>query len=325
MKKIKTALNELSRDILYPVYFLKGNDYFLQNFFIDYLTKTILKNGTVEKYFLSIDEMSGKEIIERIISQDLFATKKIFILRNPQQLKAKASTELIKLCIDPIENHILVLILDDWSGSKVIKKIEKVITPIETKTPYENDIVKWIKYLFKNNGKKINQECIRLLMKNSGDNLTHLNNEVEKICISVGRREIINLNDVKLFSGWEREHQRWEFLSSLGTKNYNKSLKIGKSIINNQETMMSLLYPLFYMFQELLYTKINTRTFVNNYNYVPLPPMIKKNIGTFSKNFTFDELAEIISLLRNIDLKQKSILSNDETDLLQFISNVTKE
>ena len=91
-----------------------------------HLTKTIFKSGTVEKFFLSIDEMSGKEIIDRIINQDLFASKKIFILRNPQQLKGKANLELIKLCSKPIENHILVLISDEWSSSIIIKKIEKV-------------------------------------------------------------------------------------------------------------------------------------------------------------------------------------------------------
>lgn len=325
MIKIKTVLNELTQNVVRPIYLLKGNDYFLQNFFVDYLTKTIFKSGAVEKFFLSIDEMSGKEIIDRIINQDLFASKKIFILRNPQQLKGKANLELIKLCSKPIENHILVLISDEWSSSIIIKKIEKVITPIETQTPYENEIIKWVKYLFKINRKVIDQECIKLLIKNSGDTLSHLNNEVEKICLSVGERELINLNDVKMFSGWKREHQRWEFLRSLGNKNYDESMRLGKMLINNQETMTSLLYPLTYMFQELLYEKINTGTFVNNRNYIPIPPTIKKNIGTFSKNFTYDEIEFIIGCLRNIDIKQKTSLSIDETDLVQLISNVTKK
>lgn len=79
------------------------------------------------------------------------------------------------------------------------------------------------------------------------------------------------------------------------------------------------------MFQELLYEKINTGTFVNNRNYIPIPPTIKKNIGTFSKNFTFSEIEFIIECLRNIDIKQKTSLSIDETDLVQLISNVTKK
>lgn len=325
MIKIKTALNELTQNVVRPIYILKGNDYFLQNFFINYLTKIIFKSGAIEKFFLSVDEMSGKEIIDKIISQDLFTTKKVFILRNPQKLKGKANLELIKLCSKPIENHVLVLILDGWSNSKIIQKIEKIITPIETQTPYENEIVKWLKYLFKINGKVINQECINVLIKNSGDNLSHLNNEVEKICISVGERELINLNDVKMFSGWKREHQRWEFLRALGNKDYDESIRIGKNLINNQETMLSLIYPLTYMFQEILYEKINTGTFSNNRNYIPIPPSIKKNIGTFSKNFTYDQLERIINYLKNIDIKQKTILSTDETDLIQFISNVTKQ
>ena len=325
MIKIKTALKELTQNVVRPIYLLKGNDYFLQNFFINYLTKTIFKTRTVEKFFLSTDEMSGKEIIDRLISQDLFASKKIFILRNPQQLKGKALQELINFCSKPIENHILVLISDDWLGSKIIKKLEQIITPIETQTPYENEIIKWVKYLFKINKKVVNQECIQLLVKNSGDNLSHLSNEIEKICLAVGERELINLDDVKIFSGWKREYQRWEFLRALCNKNYDESIKLGKILINNQETMISLIYPLTYMFQELLYEKINRGTFVNNRNYIPIPPSIKKNIGTFSKNFKYNELENILYSLKNIEIKQKTILSIDETDLLQFISDVTKK
>jgi DNA polymerase III delta subunit len=268
--------------------------------------------------------MSGKEILDRLSTQDLFSSKRLFILRDPHKLKGKANLELIDICLNPIDNHTLVLILDDWTSSKIIKKIEKIISPIDTQTPMDNEVVKWVKYLFKINGKVINHDVIRHLVKNSGDSLSHISNEIEKICICLGDRDLVNLEDVVMFSGWEREHKRWEFLKSLGNRNYVESMKTGKILINNQETMISLLYPLTYMFQEFIYEKINTDTFTINREYIPIPPSIKKNIGTFSKNFSFDELESILSYLNYIDLKQKTTLCIDETDLVQFIFHVTK-
>jgi DNA polymerase III delta subunit len=324
MIKIKDILTELKKDVVRPLYYIKGPDYFLQNFFINYLTNTIFKDSNVDKIILLPDEMNGSEIIHRLTSQDLFSAKKLFILRSPQKIKGKANSELVNFCKNPVLNHVLVLISDDWSSSATLKKIEKFIDPIDTQTPFENEIKKWARYLFKNNGKTLKPEGIDILVKNSGDNLSHLNNEIEKICISSGDRDIIDVEDIKKFSGWKREHKRWEFLNALGKRNYKDSIIIGKTIITNQESMISLLYPLTYMFQEILFEKIKNGTFNNHRSYIPIPPSIKNNIGQYAKFFSYEEVESIIIQLGNIDKKQKSVMSIDETDLIQLISNVTR-
>ena len=324
MIKIKDILTELKKDVVRPLYYIKGPDYFLQNFFINYLTNTIFKDSNVDKIILLPDEMNGSEIIHRLTSQDLFSAKKLFILRSPQKIKGKANSELVNFCKNPVLNHVLVLISDDWSSSATLKKIEKFIDPIDTQTPFENEIKKWARYLFKNNGKTLKPEGIDILVKNSGDNLSHLNNEIEKICISSGDRDIIDVEDIKKFSGWKREHKRWEFLNALGKRNYKDSIIIGKTLITNQESMISLLYPLTYMFQEILFEKIKNGTFNNHRSYVPIPPSIKNNIGQYAKSFSYEEVESIIIQLGNIDKKQKSVMSIDETDLIQLISNVAR-
>ena len=324
MIKIKDILTELKKDVVRPLYYIKGPDYFLQNFFINYLTNTIFKDSNADKNILLPDEMSGSEIIHRLTSQDLFSAKKLFILRSPQKIKGKANSELVNFCKNPVLNHVLVLISDDWSSSATLKKIEKFIEPIDTQTPFENEIKKWARYLFKKNGKTLEPKGIDILVKNSGDNLSHLNNEIEKICISSGDRDIIDVEDIKKFSGWKREHKRWEFLNALGKRNYKDSIIIGKTLIANQESMISLLYPLTYMFQEILFEKIKNGTFNNHRSYIPIPPSIKNNIGQFAKFFSYEEVESIIIQLGNIDKKQKSVMSIDESDLIQLISNVTR-
>jgi DNA polymerase III delta subunit len=324
MIKIKDILNELKREVVRPLYYMKGPDYFLQNFFINYLSNTIFKDIKVDKIILLPDEMSGSEIINRLTSQDLFSSKKLFILRSPQQIKGKANSELVNFCKNPVPNHILVLVSDDWSSSATLKKIEKVLDPIDTQTPFENEIKKWARYLFKKYGKTLDPQGIDVLVKNSGDNLSHLNNEIEKICISSGDRDIIDVEDIKKFSGWKREHKRWEFLNSLGRRNYKESIIIGKALIANQESMISLLYPLTYMFQEILFEKINNGTFSNYRSYIPIPQSIKKNISHYAKYFSYEEIESIMIQLGYIDKKQKTVLSIDETDLIQLISNVTR-
>ena len=93
--KVKDAINDLKSCLLKPIYFLKGGDQFLQSFFIDKISRYFFNDQPENKYFLVPDEIKGKEIIDRLTITDLFATKTLFILKNPQQLKGKVNDDLL--------------------------------------------------------------------------------------------------------------------------------------------------------------------------------------------------------------------------------------
>ena len=52
--KIKEAIAGLKKDMIYPIYLLKGNDHFLQNFFIEKLSEEYLLYGSELKLFTII-------------------------------------------------------------------------------------------------------------------------------------------------------------------------------------------------------------------------------------------------------------------------------
>ena len=77
--KIKDAIASLKKDMIYPIYLLKGNDHFLQNFFIEKLSEEYFGSSKIEKVLMLPDDMSGKEIVDRITTTDLFSTKKYLL------------------------------------------------------------------------------------------------------------------------------------------------------------------------------------------------------------------------------------------------------
>ena len=321
--KIKEAIGNLKNGVVYPVYYLKGNDYYLQHLFIDKLSEKYFGPSKKEKILMLPDDMSGKEIIDRLTTTDLFADKKIFIIREPQKVKGKASMDLINICKEPIEGHVIVLVNDDWAlRSTFFSKIEGHHPQIDVQTPFLNDMKKWAKYFIKQRGKISNTYVEELLVNIAGDSLMHLNNEVEKICLIVGDRNNIEVGDVQHFSGWKRDRQRWEFLLALGGKDYPRSMSLGRSIITQSETMLSLLIPLTALFQEMLFYKLKNGTLNDFGGYVPLPPSVKKRISNFSRSFEIIEIEKALKALGDIDKRQKSAYSKDETELIQFIGNV---
>ena len=77
--KIKDAIASLKKDIIHPIYLLRGNDHFLQNFFIEKLSEEYFGTSKIEKVLMLPDDMSGKEIVDRITTTDLFSTKKYLL------------------------------------------------------------------------------------------------------------------------------------------------------------------------------------------------------------------------------------------------------
>ena len=63
--KLKQAISEINQGILASVYLLKGNDYYIQRFFIYQLSKIFFGSSQVEIVHLSSEDMTGKEIIDK--------------------------------------------------------------------------------------------------------------------------------------------------------------------------------------------------------------------------------------------------------------------
>jgi len=238
-------------------------------------------------------------------------------------LKGRPIDDLIQYCKSPMENHILVLINDDWMAkSKYLTQIEKIISIIDVQTPYAQDMKKWANFFFKEREKLAHSSVVNVMVEMAGDSVAHLNNEIEKVCLWTGDRDTINSKDIDMFSGWKRDRQRWEFLQALGGQDYDKAITLGKTIITSNDTMISLIYPLTTLFQEMLFAKMNNGTLGEPRGYMPIPPSVKKQIPKYARGFSQEKLECALNELGNIDKRQKTSYSNDETELIQFIGHV---
>ena len=110
-------------------------------------------------------------------------------------------------------------------------------------------------------------------------------------------------------------------MSSLGARDLKKSIKLGKSIIDSSETMISLIFPMVALFQELFFVKMNNGTFIKPSSYIPLSTLLKNNISNYANNYTVEETIVVIKELKKIEIRQKTTNTDDESELINFIYN----
>ncbi len=321
MNDLKLALSKINDGLIDKIYFLKGEDQFLQNFFIDKLSSRIFLNSSGSKNFFTTNEFSGKEIIDSILYSDLFATKKLFILKDPQKIKGKPLDELLKYCHNPLDNHFLILINDHFSGlDSFSKKIPKNILKLNVSTPFHSELLKWAKFFFKENEKNISSKLLNEIVENCGDSLYNVKNEIDKICLLNNDAEI-KKDYINSETSFLRGRKRWELMHSIGTRDLKKSVKLAKSIINTTENMVSMVFPLMVFFQEILFIKMNNGTFIRPNGYNPLSSKVQNNLSNYSNNYDRGEIEIAIRKLKEIEIKQKTSNIDDETEFITFIYN----
>jgi len=323
MRTTSDILRTVQAGNIEPVYFLLGEEYYLQYLIIEQISKALFDEIKQDKTLLLPDELSNKEIIDQLTQTDLFSSKKLFILRNPAALRNKYREELLDYCCNPLQNHNLIIIEDDYSNKKAMTKdLKKNLDTISVQIPFANEMKKWTRFFFKEKQLIASDNAIDALIEIAGDSVYHIANEVEKIALNVLGDAPLTLDTIYQFSGWQRDYQRWEFLQAIGLRDLEKALLFGQSLFRQGQTMLGLMYPLTSLFQELLFEKLSSGTLSVKKGYIPLPPSVVKKLPQIAKRFSKEEIEYALLLLGNIDRRLKTTNEPDESLLSQFLFTV---
>lgn len=326
MTNLRKAVRILTRGRIEPVYLLQGDDYYLQDFFVQQVSQAIrqLVGQAVAKTVLLPDEMGGREIIQRLQGRDLFGTAEVFILRNPAALKPPYRAELLDYCHNPVEAHYLVIVVDEFGDrSPVVKSLKGLLPPIAVQTPFESEMRKWADYLFKHQGlDKVPPEVLDAALELAGDSVYHLSNEITKIALLVGEEKELTVAKMRQFRGWKRSYQQWEFFTALGNRQLSRALILGQALLMAHTTLLALLYPLSAFYQEMLFLKLGTGTSGPQNGYIPLSPSIRKNLPQFASRYTRGEVHTALRILSRIDERIKTSQLDDEAALTHFLFSV---
>ncbi|MFL3027279.1 MAG: DNA polymerase III subunit delta [Candidatus Neomarinimicrobiota bacterium] len=323
MRSPGEVLRSVKNGNIDSIYFFLGDDYYLQNLLIREISKMIFNKIDENKTFLSPDDMKSEEIIDRITQSDLFSTKKFLILRNPGNLRNKARSDFISYCKNPTLSNYLIIIEDDFSDRKSItKELKKINNTVSVQTPFPNEIRKWTKFMLSEKNISYKDNVLDTIIEVAGDSLFHIENEIEKISLNINDGEEITKESIDQLSGWKMQYKRWQFFQILGKRDLDKSLVLGLSLLNQGNTMISLMYPLTAFFQELFYIKNNSGTFANKNSYIPLPPSVIKELPQIANRFNKEEIEYALAILGKIDQRLKTTSLSDEALFTHFLFSV---
>lgn len=317
-------LTDLRNKIYKPIYLLYGDE----SFFIDEITNYIQKNILTEseKSFnqdvVYGKDVSAKNIIELSRAFPMMANHRLVILKEAQDLKDFKNLEVYVQ--NPVNSTILVLSFKNTAKIdkrlKIFSLLQKNALVFESKRLYEKQVYTWIEKTLRNHGLSIQSEALRLFYESIGADLTRLSNEIKKLVITQEKGKQISKEDIAFNIGVNRDYNIFELQKSLGLKDKIKSYQIldyfSKDSKNNP--LFATVNRLFDYFTKIIKLHIlQDKSKSSIAATAGVHPYFVDEYLVAMKNYPLSKLVQIVSYLRETDMKLKGVgaVSISDADL----------
>tara|TARA_Y100000590_G_scaffold454604_1_gene601708 strand:- start:13 stop:990 length:978 start_codon:yes stop_codon:yes gene_type:complete len=315
------AIRTIRAGKISPSYILLGGEPFLEDCFIDELSN-FHSDENILKVHYSMDQDSLEVLFEELSSISLFQDKRIVVVREIKKIRSNIGRkEIIQYIKSPNKNVVLVIIIDEFDiKNTFLNNICKVSEFIDTRTPFESEMKKWILFYLKKENMRITDDALNQYIDLYGDYISHVINEIKNSSIMIDGNEI-NQDISFQLERCDRLFPLWAIQDSLGKKDLKVSIEILSSLLINGTKISVIVINLVNFCQQMLWKKMGK---VKLEGYTGINKIISSRLKVYDNNFTFSELTELLQELRKIDVLSKSISIDQQLLLEQFFIKVCK-
>jgi DNA polymerase-3 subunit delta len=196
---------------------------------------------------------------------------------------------------------------------KTYKAIEKKGLIFESTSLYDNKIPGWIEDYASGKGYKIEQQASAMMAEYLGNDLSKVANELDKLILNVSAGQVITLKHVQDNIGISREYNVFELQSALSRKDPFKVNQIINYFEANPKAnpLVLILGNLNTFFSRVLqYHYVKDKSPQNLARELGVSPYFVKDFELAGRSYNYGKTMQIISLLREYDLKSKCVESS---------------
>jgi DNA polymerase III subunit delta len=319
LEKILTDLNKHSYK---PVYWLEGDEEFFIDQVIEYAEKNILSE-TEAGFNLTIfygRDTSWPDLFNTCRKYPMFSDRQVVILKEAQAMK---DIEKLEVYVEkPLSSTLLFVA---YKGKKIdgrtklAKLLKDKAVLLTTKKKYDNELPEWTSDLVKSKGYTITNKALFLLIDHIGNDLSRLNNEINKLILNLQERKNITEDDVETFVGISKEFNVFELQQAIANKDLYKAIRIIQYFESNPKAApIQLIFPSLYNYfskVQMIYSvpsrdekSVAAAIGVNSY-------FVRDYLQTAMK-FSNQEIEKVLLLLHQYNLKGIGINDIGSTDAM---------
>ena len=329
MKELDLILKNIKNKEFLPIYFFHGEE----PYFMDVAVKSF-ENDVLEEDEKAFNQtvVYGKDttfsdVLSLARQFPMMGDKQVIILKEAQEIRmTEKEAEALKFYAEnPVESTLLVIahkykkVDSRKSFAKILSKNKMLFLSDKIK---DYDVAKWIQGEMLNLKLKSQPNIPTLLSEYLGTDLSRISNELQKLKIILKDGEIIDEKLIETHIGISKDFNIFELIKALGKKDGAQSFKIahflGKSPKQNPFVMM--IGNLYNFFSNLvIFHTMKGESPQNQASAMGINPYFIKDFAEAARFYNLKHCTRIISILREIDLKNKGLgaVNMTESELLK--------
>jgi len=305
-----------------PLYLLHGEEPYFIDMVSNYAEHKLLpeaERGFNQTVFYGKDT-DIMAVLNAAKRYPMMAEYQVVLVKEAQDMKwgrddddKKSINPLLNYLENPLPSTILVFCYKYGKfdkRKKTYKAIEKNGVIFESTPLYDSKIPAWIESFISDKGYQINQQASAMLAEYLGNDLSKIVNELEKLMLNVAAGQAITLQHVQDNIGISKEYNVFELQTALSRKDPFKVNQIINYFEANPKAnpIVLVLGNLNNFFSKvLLYHYVKDKTPQNLARELGVNPYFIKDYELAARSYNYGKAMQIISLLREYDLKSKGV------------------
>ena len=315
-----TIISDWKKGTYKPVYWLEGEEEYFIDKVMKYAESNILKESETG---FNLSVFYGKDadwaaIINACRRYPMFAERQVVLLKEAQQMR---DIEKLEAYIEnPLTSTIFVVSYKEKKvdgRTRLAKLLKEKGVVLTTKKLYENQLPDWTEELVQSKELSISQKALMLLVDHIGNDLSRIENEIDKIAINLGKRKGITETDVEQYVGVSKDFNVFELQAALATKNLSKAIQIIQYFEANPKAgPIQLILPSLYAFFSKVFMiyGLNTKDEKTIATSLGINPFFIKDYLRTTGVYSYADLERLLLLLSDYNLKSIGINNSGTTD-----------
>jgi len=313
-------LGDWKKKLFKPIYWLEGEEEYYIDKLVDFAEHQILPEAEAS-FNLTVfygKDAAWADIVNACMRYPMFADRQVVILKEAQQMR---DLEKLENYINrPLSSTVLVVAHKEKKldgRSSMAKNLKKVADVLTTKKLYDNQLPDWTNEMVRSKGFSIEPKAVHLLVNHVGNDLSRLDNEIEKILVNLNTRKSINEDDIERFVGISKEYNAFELQKALAYKDLAKAMQIIQYFESNPKAApIQLILPTLYnLFSKTMIVFNHPGADEKSISAaLGVQPFFVKDYMVAAKNYGFDGIERSLVLLHHYNLRTIGIHDGDTTD-----------
>jgi len=310
-----------------PIYLLHGDEPYFIDQVSDYVEQHLLSEA--EKGF-NQTVLYGKDtdimtVLGAAKRYPMMADYQVVLVKEAQDMKwgndsddKKAINPLLNYLENPLPSTILVFCYKYGKFDKrkrTYKAIEKSGLIFESAGLYDNKVPAWVEGYLTEKGYRVNQQASLMLAEYLGNDLSKIANELDKLMLNVAAGQEITLKHIQDNIGISKEYNVFELQTALAKKDALKANQIINYFEANPKAnpIVLVLGNLNNFFSKVLvYHYVRDKSPQNLAAEMGVSPYFIKDYEQAARSSPLGKTVQIISYLRECDVKSKGVDSNTD-------------